>query len=56
MMIGKGNRSSRRKPAPVPLCPPPTPHAVWARTRAAAMGSQRLLQGELYHISDLLPV
>jgi hypothetical protein len=26
-MIGKGNRSTRRKPAPVPLCPPQTPHA-----------------------------
>jgi hypothetical protein len=23
-MIGKGNRSTRRKPAPVPLCPPQT--------------------------------
>jgi hypothetical protein len=23
-MIGRGNRSSRRKPAPVPLCPPQT--------------------------------
>jgi hypothetical protein len=41
-MIGKGNRSTRRKPAPVPLCPPQTPHAVRTRTRAAAMGSQRL--------------
>jgi hypothetical protein len=27
MMIGRGNRSTRRKPAPVPLCPPQTPHA-----------------------------
>jgi hypothetical protein len=27
MMIGKGNRSTRRKPAPVQLCPPQTPHA-----------------------------
>jgi hypothetical protein len=27
MMIGKGNRSTRRKPATVPLCPPQTPHA-----------------------------
>jgi hypothetical protein len=27
-MIGKGNRSIRRKPAPVPLCPPQTPHAA----------------------------
>jgi hypothetical protein len=28
MMIGRGNRSTRRKPAPVPLCPPQTPHAL----------------------------
>jgi hypothetical protein len=41
-MIGKGNRSTRRKPAPVPLCPPQTPHATRTRTRAAAVGSQRL--------------
>jgi hypothetical protein len=26
-MIGSGNRSDRRKPAPMPLCPPQTPHA-----------------------------
>jgi hypothetical protein len=26
-MISRGNRSTRRKPAPVPLCPPQTPHA-----------------------------
>jgi hypothetical protein len=24
-MIGRGNRSTRRKPAPVPLCPPQNP-------------------------------
>jgi hypothetical protein len=42
MMIGRGNRSIRRKPAPVPLCPPQTPHAARTRTRAAAVGSQRL--------------
>jgi hypothetical protein len=42
MMIGRGNRSTRRKSAPVPLCPPQTPHAAWTRTRAAAVGSQRL--------------
>jgi hypothetical protein len=41
-MIGMGNRSTRRKPAPVPLCPPQTPHAARTRTRAAAVGSQRL--------------
>jgi hypothetical protein len=41
-MIGGGNRSTRRKSAPVPLCPPQTPHATRTRTRAAAVGSQRL--------------
>jgi hypothetical protein len=41
-MIGKGNRITRRKPAPMPLCPPQTFHAAWTRTRAAAVGSQRL--------------
>jgi hypothetical protein len=30
-MIGKGNRSTRRKPAPVPLCPPQIPHALPGR-------------------------
>jgi hypothetical protein len=27
MMIGRGNRSTRRKPDPVPLYPPQTPYA-----------------------------
>jgi hypothetical protein len=26
MKIGRGNRSTRRKPSPVPLCPPQIPH------------------------------
>jgi hypothetical protein len=39
MKISRGNRSTRRKPAPAPLCPPQIPHD---RTRAAAVGSQRL--------------
>jgi hypothetical protein len=26
MKIGKGNRSTRRKPTPAPLCPPQIPH------------------------------
>jgi hypothetical protein len=30
MAIGRGNRSIRRKPAPVPLRPPQTPHAASA--------------------------
>jgi hypothetical protein len=41
-MSGRGNRSTRRKPAPVSLCPPQTPLAARTRTRTAAVGSQRL--------------
>jgi hypothetical protein len=43
MKIGRGNRSTRRKPAPAPFCPPKIPlDQPRVRTRAAAMGSQRL--------------
>jgi hypothetical protein len=42
-MIVKGNRSTRRKPAPVPLCPPQISRDLtWVRTRAAAVGSRWL--------------
>jgi hypothetical protein len=42
MRIGRGNQSTRRKLAQVPLCPPQIPHDLtWARTRAAAVGSRR---------------
>jgi hypothetical protein len=47
-MTGRGNRSTRRKPAPVPLCPPQTAHAARTQNRAAAVGSQRLTD-ELRH-------
>jgi hypothetical protein len=43
MKIGRGNRNTRRKPAPAPICPPQIPldqTRIW--TRAAAVGSQRL--------------
>jgi hypothetical protein len=39
-LIGRG--STRRKPAPVHLCPPQIPHAARTRTRPAAVRSQRL--------------
>jgi hypothetical protein len=43
MKIGKGNRSTRRKPAPAPLCPPQIPpDQTQAQTWAATVGSQRL--------------
>jgi hypothetical protein len=38
-MIGRGDRSTRRIPSPVRLCPP---HNAQTRTRAAAVGSKRL--------------
>jgi hypothetical protein len=43
MNIGRGNRSTLRKPAPAPLCPPQIPlDETRDRTRAAAVGTQRL--------------
>jgi hypothetical protein len=43
MKIRRGNLGTRRKPAPVPLCTPQIPqNVIRARTRAAAVGSQRL--------------
>jgi hypothetical protein len=43
MNVGSGSRSTRRKPAPGPLCPPQIPlNQTRARTRAAAVGSQEL--------------
>jgi hypothetical protein len=43
MKIGRGNRSTRLKPAPAPLYPPQIPlDQTRALTRAAAVGSQRL--------------
>jgi hypothetical protein len=42
-MIYRENRSTRRKPAPVPLCPPQISRcSAWTRTQAAAVGSQWL--------------
>jgi hypothetical protein len=54
-MIGRGNRSTRRKPTPVPLCPSQTPHAARTRTRASAVGSQQLLElrhGPVFRIEE----
>jgi hypothetical protein len=41
---GRGNRSTRRKPAPVPFYPPQIPHDMTrSRNQAAAVGNQRLI-------------
>jgi hypothetical protein len=47
-MIGRENRSTQRKPAPMLFCPVQIPHAARTRTRAAAVGkpaSNRLSYG-----------
>jgi hypothetical protein len=53
--IGRGNRSTRRKSASVPLCPPQIPHdQTRARTPSAALGSQRLNHLSYYGAGSLL--
>jgi hypothetical protein len=42
-MTGRETRSTWRKTASVPLCPPQTPHAARTRPRAAEVESQRLI-------------
>jgi hypothetical protein len=43
MRIGRGNRSTQRKPTPVKLCPPQIPYELTlVRIRSAAVGSRRL--------------
>jgi hypothetical protein len=39
MRIGRGNRSTRRKPAPAPFCAPQIPHEL---TRTAAVRSRQI--------------
>jgi hypothetical protein len=54
MKIGRENRSPRRKPAPVPFCPPQIPHdQTRALTRATAVGSQRLTAWALARTNNL---
>jgi hypothetical protein len=44
MRIGRENRSTQRKPAPMLLCQPQIPHDLtWDRTRAAVIGIRRLI-------------
>jgi hypothetical protein len=43
MKIGRGNQSTREKPAPAPLCAPEIKHGLtWDRTRAAAVETRQL--------------
>jgi hypothetical protein len=57
MKIGRWIRSTRRKPAPSPLCPPQIPlDHTRDRTRAAAVGSQRLTAWAMARPSPLLEI
>jgi hypothetical protein len=41
MRIGRGNRNTKRKPAPVPICQPQISHDLtWDRTQAASVVSR----------------
>jgi hypothetical protein len=42
MVLSRGNRSTPRKPAPMPLYPTQIPYAALTRTLSAALGNQRL--------------
>jgi hypothetical protein len=53
MKSGRGNRSTRRKPAPAPFCSPQIPlDQTRAQTRAAAVGSLSMLHGRHLGISE----
>jgi hypothetical protein len=50
MRIGKGNRSTRRKLAPVPFCPPQIPHDLcFARTRPPRWEAWAIAQSAIPH-------
>jgi hypothetical protein len=49
--IGRGNRSTLRKPVPAPLCPTKIPHDL---SQAAAMGSRRLTAWAMAHLRKCL--
>jgi hypothetical protein len=50
MRIGRGNRSTRRKPAPVPLCPPQIPHDLGSKSgrRGGKPATNRLSYGTAF--------
>jgi hypothetical protein len=50
MRIGRGNQSTRRKPAPVPLCPPQIPHDLGSNPgrRGGKPATNRLSYGTAY--------
>jgi hypothetical protein len=52
----RGNRSTRTKLIPVPLCRPKTPHYLSrTRTRTAVVGSRRITAYGMAYIYELFP-
>jgi hypothetical protein len=52
MKICRGNRSTRRKPSPAPLCAPQIPHDyTWVWTKAAAVGNPYVLRGPYWIVN-----
>jgi hypothetical protein len=57
MRIGKANRSTWRKPAPMPFCPPQIPHDVtWERIRAPFYRTQHIKKVILHEHSFGVPI
>jgi hypothetical protein len=55
IIIGTRNRTTPKKPAPMLLCPPQIIHDLtWDRTRAAAVGSRRLIARTMIRLNRLL--
>jgi hypothetical protein len=56
MRIGRGNRSTRRKPAPVPLYPPQIPHDLGSNPglRGGKPASNRLSHGTASSVSMVM--
>jgi hypothetical protein len=50
MRVGRGNRSTRRKPAPVPLWPPQIPHDLTWDRRGGKPATNRLSYGTAFYI------
>jgi hypothetical protein len=58
MRIDRGNRSTRRKPAPAPLCPPQIPHDLTPGSNPGRRGgnpaTNRLSYGTVLHIITIV--
>jgi hypothetical protein len=55
MRIGRGNRNTRRKPAPVPLCPPQIPHDLTPGSNPGRRGGRPATNGLSYGTAYLSP-